>query len=103
MNEFLSDSEKRVIGGMKKSKGDIAAERAVCRKALQEALSDEVIVDSKKLTIMQLLAINTVKEAINNPSTSKLKDIATILGENKQTIDLNLQGADDLFGDIVNK
>lgn len=88
------------------SKTDEIKENSMVKKALSKTLG--VKVDMKLetgetviVTIADILAAETIKDAIQNPSTSKLKDLAAITGDLKENVDMNLRTPLQLFGDLV--
>lgn len=90
------------------SKTNELKENLMVKKALSKALG--VKVDMKletgeivMVTIADVLAAETIKDAIKYPSTSKLKDLAAIAGELKENVNVNLQSPQQLFGDLVIK
>ena len=90
------------------SKTDELKENSMVKKSLSKTLGAKVNMQLETgeivvVTIADIVAAETVKDAIKNPSTSKLKDLAAITGELKENVDLNLQTPQQLFGDMVIK
>ena len=88
-----------------KTKRAKKVEKEIVKNALGSVLSaeNEVEVDGEVVSVTnaELLALRTVKDALDNPSTSKLKDIASVMGESKLTLDGNVETGCDIFLGIV--
>lgn len=104
---MLPQYDKNVYQGTL-SKVDEIKENSMVKKALSKTLGVKVDMrletgETVVVTIAEILAAETIKDAIKNPSTSKLKDLAAITGELKENVDVNVQTPLQLFGDLVNK
>ncbi len=102
---FLTPAEKDIFKGVHSKRAKELQENGV-RKALGIVLGSEqevVLEDGSKVTVTnaERLAARVYQEAMQNPSTSKLKDIAHIMGEDKVTIEGKLDGGADIFLGIV--
>ena len=96
----LTNAEAELFLGLKTKRAK-KVEQEIVRNALGLVLSaeNEVEVDGEVVSVSnaELLAYRTVKDALDNPSTSKLKDIASVMGENKLTLDGNVECGCDIF------
>ena len=98
-NYFTPAEAELFLGlGTKRAK---KVEKEIVKNALGSVLSaeNEVEVDGKVVSVSnaELLALRTVKDALDNPSTSKLKDIASVMGESKLTLDGSVDCGCDIF------
>ena len=97
---YLTNAEAELFLGLKTKRAK-KVEQEIVRNALGLVLSaeNEVEVDGEVVSVSnaELLAYRTVKDALDNPSTSKLKDIASVMGESKLTIDENVECGCDIF------
>ena len=110
--EYLTLKERNML----LKKGRKITNGAIDRQQISTALSmllsskdldSEVMLSTGEIvhpTFAENLVITTVKEALQNPSTSKLKDLATILGDmpkvrgdDKEEV----ESAEALFGQLV--
>lgn len=104
---FLPDYDRAMYREAKSESKELK-EAQYIKKSLEKALGCETDVKLDdgtivKTSIADVIVAETLKDAIKNPNTSKLKDLANINGELKQSVDVNIQSAEELFGDIVNK
>lgn len=102
---MISEFDSHIYKGIKSKTDDLKHDTLVT-SALKKALGIPVNVtletgEKVNVTICELLVSNVLKEAIENPSVGKLKDIAAITGELKDSVDVNLQSPEKLFGDII--
>lgn len=81
--------ERGVLSCAPKSEGDKLVESSAITSALRKALGSDVEIKDLHGNIVSVkaseaIAIATIADAIANPSTSKAKDLALILGEMKE-------------------
>lgn len=105
--QILPEYDQDIYKGIM-TKTDELKENSLIKKSLGKALGAKVNVtletgEVAKVTIADILVAHTLRDAIDKPNTSKLKDIASVTGELKATMDLNIQSPEELFGDIVIK
>ena len=102
--KLLTPAEQDLFKGLKTKRAKALQENGV-RKALGVVLGMEstIDVDGEEIVVTnaERLAARTFQEAMQNPSTSKLKDIAHIMGEDKITVDAKVEGGSDIFLGIV--
>lgn len=101
--EFLSPMEQNIYRGYA-SKVDDMKDATLVKKSVKKILGAEIPLELEtgeraRISIIDVVATKTIAEAIENPSTSKLKDLSTIMGENKVEVDVNAD-LGSLFGDI---
>jgi len=77
----LDDYELVLLNGLTQTKGSKAVHEKCISEAINNVLSTEVEVSGKRLSVAEELVIKTVHDAIENPSTGKLKDLAGIIGD----------------------
>lgn len=101
---YFTPAEAELFLGLKTKRAK-KVEKEIVKNALGSVLSaeNEVEVDGEVVSVTnaELLALRTVKDALDNPSTSKLKDIASVMGESKLTLDGNVETGCDIFLGIV--
>ena len=102
--KLLTPAERELFKGLDTKRAKALQENGV-RKALGVVLGMEstVSIDGEEVVVTnaERLAARTFQEAMQNPSTSKLKDIAHIMGEDKITVDAKVEGGSDIFLGIV--
>ena len=102
--KLLAPAERELFKGLNTKRAKALQDNGV-RKALGVVLGMEstVSIDGEEVVVTnaERLAARTFQEAMQNPSTSKLKDIAHIMGEDKITVDAKVEGGSDIFLGIV--
>ena len=102
--KLLAPAERELFKGLNTKRAKALQDNGV-RKALGVVLGMEstVNIDGEEVVVTnaERLAARTFQEAMQNPSTSKLKDIAHIMGEDKITVDAKVEGGSDIFLGIV--
>lgn len=102
--KLLTPAEKDLFKGLNTKRAKALQENGV-RKALGVVLGMEstIAIDGEEVVVTnaERLAARTFQEAMQNPSTTKLKDIAHIMGEDKITVDAKVEGGADIFLGIV--
>lgn len=103
---ILSDFEQHIYRRVNKGKADQLKESKIIQETLKRALGieHEVVLDGGERVVVStidMVVAKTLKDVLENPTTSKLKDLSAISGEQKTTLDVSVRGAKELFGDIV--
>lgn len=98
---YLTDAEYDIYKGIQSARAK-KVEDMLIKKAVGLALGierEEYLPSGEKVvvTIAEELAAKTIKEALSNPSTSKLKDLSAIMGENKTVVELQSDKGMDMF------
>lgn len=105
---LLPTIDRQIYHGLRLVSGDIVNSKVVSnavRRTLgveyEKVLEDGTVVQT---SVIQEIVNATIKDAIENPKMSKLKDLATITGEIKQdnSVNVNMSNTPSkLFGDFV--
>lgn len=77
----LSPYERAVFGGLEQSRGSKAVKSKAISEAISNVMSGKVKIDGAEMSVAEALVVKVVGEALANPSTSKLKDLASIIGD----------------------
>lgn len=77
----LNPYELAVLKGIRQSKGGRAIKSKVISEAVTAVMNGEVEIDGEPMSVAEALMVRVVGEALANPTTSKLKDLATIIGD----------------------
>lgn len=64
-----------------RTKGSEAVGTKAISEALNSVMSGTVLVDGEELTVAQAVVVKVVGDVMANPTTSKLKDLASIVGD----------------------
>ena len=104
----ISGYEKRVLTDLEKTKADELKDTRTLSNAVKKVLNlpiDERIDDDTvvNIPIAEILATKKIAYLLEHPEKIDLKELSSVLGEQKMEVNANLKGADELFGDIVNK
>ncbi len=93
----LTPYEAALLKGLK-TRGSEALKSKIISEAVSGVMNSTIEVDGQSLSVAEALVIKVAGEALANPSTSKLKDLAAIIGDVGSTkIELvNSQVDDDL-------
>lgn len=93
----LTPYEAALLKGLK-TRGSEALKSKIISEAVSGVMNSTIEVDGQSLSVAEALVIKVAGEALANPSTSKLKDLAAIIGDLGSTkIELvNSQVDDDL-------
>ena len=83
--EVLTGYEKYKALGKKGAKSDKLFKDAELRAVVQEVLASK----KDNATIAEVLIAETIQEAIENPSTTKLKDIMIMAGQPLAPVEIN--------------
>jgi hypothetical protein len=111
VEDFLSGYETRIYRGYKKTAGDKLKDKKVVASTIQEALTTGVVVQTDDGEVLEVpLIVNLVALKLQyfreHPDKIDLKELSTILGEQKQEIVIDTQKASDIFkgvavGDVI--
>lgn len=107
--EFMTGYERRLTDGIKKSAADLLKDQKMLSNALKVALGVETVRklesgEEVNIPIVYDLLIDLLAYWKEHPEKIDLKVLSTVLGETKQEVSIDAKkGADELFGDIVNK
>ena len=77
----LDPYQLAVFRGLTQSKGSKAVKTKAISEAVTNVMSGEIELNGEKMTVAEALVVRIVGEALANPSTSELKDLATIVGD----------------------
>lgn len=105
---MLPEYDQNIYKGIVGCKTDELKENSMIKKSIGKALGitvEETLETGEKVnvTIADIIVAQTIKDAIKNPSTTKLKDLTAITGELKESVDVTVQTPQELFGDIIIK
>ncbi len=77
----LNEYELALFRGLKQSRGSEKVKSKVLSEAITNVMNGNIEIDGSEMTVAEALTIKVVGDALANPSTSKLKDFATIVGD----------------------
>lgn len=105
---YLTGYEKRIINNKRKSNADLIKDNRMFANTVKECLSLEFeteLEDGTKVDVplAKLLVAKKISYLMEHPEKIDLKEITGTLGESKLETDLNVKGAEELFGDIANE
>ena len=81
MEASLNEYERAVFNGLAQTRGSKAVKAKAISEAVASVMNGEVEIGGERLTVAEALVVKVVGEAIANPTTGKLKDLATIVGD----------------------
>lgn len=104
----MSGYEIRRIHGYKKTAADKLKDKAMFRTAVKNRLAMEEQVQLPSGEIVNVSAVELLVDAklqddLNNPERIDLVKWQKAAGEDVNQSEVSVKGADELFGDIVNK
>lgn len=76
----LNPYERGLLAGLQ-SRGSKAVKSKVISDAVSDVMNSVVNLDDSEVSVAEALTIKVVGEALANPSTAKLKDLAAIIGD----------------------
>lgn len=76
----LNPYERGLLSGLQ-SRGSKAVHTKAISEAIGNVLDGRFELDGEEVSVAEALTIKVIGEALANPTTSKLKDIASILGD----------------------
>lgn len=77
----LNEYELAIFRGLKQTRGSKELKSKILSKAITNVMNGKIELDGSEMTVAEALTVKVVGEALANPSTGKLKDIATIVGD----------------------
>lgn len=106
--DFMNGYEKRIYKGYRKTQADLLKDNKMLSNVVKECMGIEVektlddgtMVNVPVAVELVALKLSYLKE---HPEKIDLKELSSVLGEQKVEANLNVKGAQELFGDIVNK
>ena len=103
---MLSGKDMRIIKGMKPTKADKIKEEKMFTNTIKKYLGAEIEIESEDgskdvMSIAEVMVAKKIAYDIEHPDKIDLKMYSQVLGEDTKTIDVNLKGSKELFGDIV--
>ena len=101
----LSGSDMRIVKGLKPSKSDKLKEEKMFTNTIKKYLGAEIEVElddgsKESMPMVDLIVAKKVAYDIEHPEKIDLKMYSQVLGEDTKTVDVNIKGAKELFGDI---
>ena len=76
----LNPYERGLLSGLQ-SRGSKAVHTKAISEAIANVLDSKVQFDGRELSVAEALTVKVVGEVLANPTTSKLKDLASIMGD----------------------
>lgn len=70
-----------VFRGLQQTRGSKAVKTKAISEAIANVMNGEVELDGNKMTVAEAVVVKVVGETLANPTTGKLKDLATIVGD----------------------
>lgn len=106
--ELMTGYEIRRIHGYKKTPADQIKDKAMFRNAVKNrlAMEEKAVLPSGEVvnvSAVELLVDAKFNDDMNNPDRIDLTKWAKAAGEDTSSTEVSVKGADELFGDIVNK
>lgn len=106
--DLMTGYEVRAYHGYKKTAADQIKDKAMFRNAVKNRLAMEERVSLPSGEVVNVPAIDLLvdeklNDDLNNPDRIDLVKWQKAAGEDVNQTEVNLRGADELFGDIVNK
>lgn len=77
----LNEYERNLLFGFKQTRGSKAVKSKVISEAITGVLNADIEIDGEQLTVAEALTVKVIGDALANPSTSKMKDLASIIGD----------------------
>ena len=77
----LNAYELAIFSGLAQTRGSKAVKTKALSEAISNVMSASAVIDGREMSVAEALAVKVIGEALANPTTSKLKDIATIVGD----------------------
>ncbi len=70
-----------VFRGLQQTRGSKAVKTKSISEAIANVMNGEVELDGNVMTVAEAVVVKVVGETLANPTTGKLKDLATIVGD----------------------
>lgn len=103
----ISGYEKRILSDVEKTKADEIKDTRILTNAVKKVLNLKIDEDLEgeivNVSIVEMLAAKKIAYYMEHPDKIDLKELSTVLGEQKTETNLNVKGADELFGNLVIK
>lgn len=77
----LNEYELAIFRGLKQTRGSEKVKSKILSEAITKVMNGNIEIDGSEMTVAEALTVKVVGEALANPSTGKLKDLATIVGD----------------------
>lgn len=77
----LNEYELAVFKGLEQSRGSKAVKNKIISEAVTNVMNGQVNINGSEMSVAEALTVKVVGDVLANPSTSKLKDLATIIGD----------------------
>lgn len=77
----LNEYELAIFRGLKQTRGSEKVKSKILSEAITKVMNGNIELDGSEMTVAEALTVKVVGEALANPSTGKLKDLATIVGD----------------------
>lgn len=81
VDNSLGEYEQAIFKGLKQTRGSNEVKSKAISEAITNVMNGKIELEGEEMTVAEALVAKTVGEALANPSTSKLKDFATIVGD----------------------
>lgn len=77
----LNDYERAIYLGLTQTRGSKAVKSKIISEAVTNVMNGNVDIDGAEMSVAEALVVKVVGDALADPSTSKLKDLASIVGD----------------------
>jgi hypothetical protein len=77
----LNEYELAIFRGLTQTRGSKALKTKAISEAVTEVMNGNVNIDGNEMTVAEAVVVKVVGEALANPTTGKLKDLAAIVGD----------------------
>lgn len=81
IDNSLNPYELALYRGLVQTKGSKLAKSKALSEAISNVANSEISLDGNSMSVAEAMAVKVIGDVIANPTTSKLKDLATILGD----------------------
>ena len=104
---LVNGYEKRILNGYEKTSADLLKDNKMLSNAVKKCLGvmvEDTLEDGTvvNVPVVTMIAAKKLAYYMEHPEKADLKELSSVLGEQKVEANLNIKGADELFGDIVN-
>ena len=102
----MSNSDIRILKGMKPSKADKIKNEKIFTNTVRKYMGAEIEItleDGSKevMPIVDVMVAKKIAYDMEHPEKIDLKMYSSVLGEETKNLDVNIKNANELFGDIV--
>lgn len=77
----LNEYEAAIFRGLTQTRGSKAVKTKAISEAVANVMSGNVSLDGSEMSVAEALVVKVVGDALANPTTGKLKDLASIVGD----------------------